>query len=79
MPNDLMMGPVREGAPAPAAVLLTGPNMGGKSTLLRAACLAVLLAQCGAMAPCADAELSPVRRPGVCRPQLPAESAESAA
>ena len=26
-------------------LLLTGPNMGGKSTLLRAACIAVILAQ----------------------------------
>ena len=31
------------------AMLLTGPNMGGKSTLLRAMCVAAVLAHAGAM------------------------------
>ena len=31
------------------AMLLTGPNMGGKSTLLRATCMAVILAQVGSI------------------------------
>ncbi len=32
-------------------MLLTGPNMGGKSTLLRTACLMVILAQTGCYVP----------------------------
>jgi dsDNA-specific endonuclease/ATPase MutS2 len=32
---------------SPRMLLLTGPNMGGKSTLLRASCLAVIMAQVG--------------------------------
>lgn len=32
-------------------MLLTGPNMGGKSTLLRTACLMVILAQMGSYVP----------------------------
>jgi DNA mismatch repair protein MSH6 len=32
-------------------MLLTGPNMGGKSTLLRTACLMVILGQMGSYVP----------------------------
>lgn len=44
VPNDILLG--EDGTSCtPGTLLLTGPNMGGKSTLLRATCLAVLLAQ----------------------------------
>ncbi|CAI0425114.1 unnamed protein product [Linum tenue] len=43
-------------------ILLTGPNMGGKSTLLRQVCLATILAQIGADVPAESFELSPVDR-----------------
>jgi DNA mismatch repair protein MSH6 len=39
-------------------MLLTGPNMGGKSTLLRAACCAVILAQMGCPVPAESAVIS---------------------
>jgi DNA mismatch repair protein MSH6 len=42
VPND-----IRLGGEAPGFILLTGPNMGGKSTLLRQVCLAAVLAQVG--------------------------------
>lgn len=41
VPNDINVG----GADHATFILLTGPNMGGKSTLLRQICLAVILAQ----------------------------------
>lgn len=44
VPNDMNLGDWTTGS-HPRALLLTGPNMGGKSTLLRATCLAVILAQ----------------------------------
>lgn len=44
VPNDLCLGDNELGY-NPRTLLLTGPNMGGKSTLLRATCLAVVLAQ----------------------------------
>lgn len=41
VPNDITVG----GHGNASFILLTGPNMGGKSTLLRQVCLAVILAQ----------------------------------
>ena len=56
VPNDIRLG---GGAGDPAFTMLTGPNMGGKSTLLRQACLAAVLAQVGACVPAASLRLSP--------------------
>jgi DNA mismatch repair protein MSH6 len=43
-PNDLELGGGGPGG-RPGMLLLTGANTGGKSTLLRSACLAVIMAQ----------------------------------
>lgn len=45
VPNDLLLGEATSSSFYPRSLLLTGPNMGGKSTLLRATCLAVIFAQ----------------------------------
>ncbi|KAL8376558.1 hypothetical protein RB595_007587 [Gaeumannomyces hyphopodioides] len=45
-------------APAPLAHLVTGPNMGGKSSFVRALALVVLLAQVGSYVPAAAARLT---------------------
>ncbi|KAL3140400.1 hypothetical protein ABBQ38_004660 [Trebouxia sp. C0009 RCD-2024] len=57
VPNDLVLGSHQQNGQA-RALLLTGPNMGGKSTLLRATCLAVVLAQMGCYVPAASCRLS---------------------
>ncbi|KAF7804917.1 DNA mismatch repair protein MSH6 [Senna tora] len=56
VPNDITIG----GPHQASFILLTGPNMGGKSTLLRQVCLAVILAQVGADVPARSFDLSPV-------------------
>lgn len=58
VPNDVGIG----GSANASFILLTGPNMGGKSTLLRQVCLAVILAQIGADVPAESFQLSPVDR-----------------
>ncbi|HEY6867406.1 MAG TPA: DNA mismatch repair protein MutS, partial [Candidatus Eisenbacteria bacterium] len=57
VPNDCRLdGAVRQ------ILLLTGPNMGGKSTYLRQVALAVLLAQAGSFVPAERAEIGWVDR-----------------
>ncbi|CAI9105506.1 OLC1v1004437C1 [Oldenlandia corymbosa var. corymbosa] len=58
VPNDVTLG----GSGNAAFILLTGPNMGGKSTFLRQVCLAVILAQLGADVPAESFVMSPVDR-----------------
>ena len=48
--------------PTPSMLLLSGPNMGGKSTLLRQTCLLCVLAQLGCRVPATEMSLSPVDR-----------------
>lgn len=54
VPNDIHLGGAKSFA------LLTGPNMGGKSTVMRQVCLATILAQIGARVPAISCELTPV-------------------
>ncbi len=57
VPNDLALAPDRS-----RFILLTGPNMGGKSTYLRQTALLVILAQIGSFVPAAEMELGVVER-----------------
>lgn len=61
IPNDTRLGVPEADAPE-RAMLLTGPNMGGKSTLLRQTCVAVILAQLGGWVPAEKCRLTPVDR-----------------
>ncbi|HYT63462.1 MAG TPA: DNA mismatch repair protein MutS [Gemmatimonadales bacterium] len=56
IPNDVMLDD------AGRVVLLTGPNMAGKSTLLRQIGLCVVLAQIGSFVPCRRASIGVVDR-----------------
>ena len=52
--NDLRLSPTRR------LLLVTGPNMGGKSTYMRQAAHIVLLAHCGCFVPATAARIGPV-------------------
>jgi len=54
VPNSLHLDSDAQNATAPTILLLTGPNMGGKSTYLRQSALLVIMAQIGCFVP-ADA------------------------
>lgn len=58
--NDVRLGGEVEGEVAPRQVLLTGPNMAGKSTLLRMTAAGIIMAQLGCYVPARKAILSPV-------------------
>jgi len=54
--NDLVLDPERR------LLLVTGPNMGGKSTFMRQAAIIVLLACCGSAVPARTCQLGPIDR-----------------
>lgn len=51
-PKNLIIGNTLKMENKKKILLLTGPNMGGKSTLLRQTCLLAILAQIGCYIPC---------------------------
>jgi DNA mismatch repair protein MutS len=57
VPNDVRLDPDGE-----QILIVTGPNMGGKSTYLRQVALVTLLAQMGSFVPAAEAEVGLVDR-----------------
>lgn len=55
VPNDIQLG---NKITAPRAMILTGPNAGGKSSLIRTVALISIMAQCGSYVPASSAHLS---------------------
>lgn len=55
-PNSVELGPERR------LLVITGPNMGGKSTYMRQTALIVLLAHIGSFVPAREAEIGPIDR-----------------
>ena len=56
IPNDVVLSPYRQ------LLLITGPNMGGKSTFMRQVALIVLLAHCGCFVPAQSAKIGKIDR-----------------
>ena len=54
--NDVVLNPYRQ------LLLITGPNMGGKSTFMRQTALIVLLAHCGSYVPANSAKIGEIDR-----------------
>ncbi len=54
--NDVVLNPYRQ------LLLITGPNMGGKSTFMRQTALIVLLAHCGCFVPASVAKIGEIDR-----------------
>jgi DNA mismatch repair protein MutS len=60
-PNDLLLDNAPD-RPARRMLVITGPNMGGKSTYMRQNALIVLLAHIGSFVPAASATIGPIDR-----------------
>ncbi|KAJ1906678.1 Mismatch repair protein msh3 [Coemansia sp. IMI 209127] len=58
VPNAVSLGCTDKGSDAPRAMILTGPNAGGKSSLIRTVALTCIMAQCGSYVPASHARLS---------------------
>ncbi|KYR02422.1 hypothetical protein DLAC_01262 [Tieghemostelium lacteum] len=58
IPNDLNLNCENH----PSTMVITGPNMGGKSTMLRQTCLVAVMAQLGCYVPASECKLSVVDR-----------------
>ena len=56
VPNDLVLGDGRR------MLIVTGPNMGGKSTYMRQTALIAILAHIGSFVPAAEARIGPIDR-----------------
>jgi DNA mismatch repair protein MSH6 len=57
VPNDIIIGESGR-----STLVITGPNMGGKSTILRQACVLVIMAQIGCYVPAEECILTPKDR-----------------
>jgi DNA mismatch repair protein MutS len=62
VPNSLHLCAGEGESDGPSLLLITGPNMGGKSTYLRQAALLVIMAQCGCFVPAERLRLGLVDR-----------------
>lgn len=60
--NDILLGDTEGNGNNRNVMLLTGPNMGGKSTILRQACVTTILAQIGCYVPASSCKMSVVDR-----------------
>uniref|UniRef100_A0AC34FXG7 DNA mismatch repair proteins mutS family domain-containing protein n=1 Tax=Panagrolaimus sp. ES5 TaxID=591445 RepID=A0AC34FXG7_9BILA len=62
IPNDTVFGKIKDDFQEPLVILLTGPNMSGKTTLMRQVAVLMVLGQMGGLVPAKFMKLTPADR-----------------
>ncbi len=61
-PTKIVPNTISMGGGSPSAVIVSGANSGGKTSILKTAAIATILAQIGCYVPCSDSRISPVSK-----------------
>ncbi len=61
-PADIVSNTISVGGSSPNSAIISGANSGGKTSVLKTAAIATIMAQIGCFVPCNEGRITPVNR-----------------